>query len=63
LTTAEEVIRPHYGHGASNRALLVFEEKMDANHEKMLANLASFLEKIDARNAELDAHYEKTIAI
>jgi uncharacterized protein YPO0396 len=39
--------------------LLVFEENMDANHEKMLAKMASLQEKIDARNAELDAHHEK----
>jgi hypothetical protein len=32
--------------------LLVFEEKMDANHEKMLAKMTSFNEKIDMRNAE-----------
>jgi hypothetical protein len=43
--------------------LLVFKEKMDANHENMLAKMASFERKIDARNAELDAQYEKVIAI
>jgi hypothetical protein len=31
--------------------LLVSEEKMDANHEKMLAKMGSFHEKTDARNA------------
>jgi heme-degrading monooxygenase HmoA len=41
---------------------LVFEEKMDANHEKMLVNMASFHEKIETRNAESDAHHEKMIA-
>jgi hypothetical protein len=42
--------------------LLVFEEKMDASHEKMLAKMAFFHGKIDVRNAELDAHHEKMIA-
>jgi hypothetical protein len=40
---------------------LVFEEKMDANQQKM-SNMASFHEKVDARNAELDSHYEKMIS-
>jgi hypothetical protein len=53
LKTAEEVTLPHYGHGVRNTILLVFEEKMDANHEKMLVKMVSFHEKIDARNAEM----------
>jgi hypothetical protein len=44
------------------KLLLVYEEKLDAIHEKMLAKMAFFHEKIDVRNAELDAHHEKMIA-
>jgi hypothetical protein len=73
LETAEEVIPPHCVHGASNyyyyyfiiyfncKLLLVFEEKMDATHERMLAMMASFHENIDVRNTELDAHHGKMI--
>jgi hypothetical protein len=62
LMDAKEVIPPHFGHGGSNGTLLLSEEMMDANHEKMLAKMASFHEKTDARNSKLDVHHEKMIA-
>jgi hypothetical protein len=41
--------------------ILVSEEKMDTNHKKMFAKMASFHEMIDAMKAELGAHHEKMI--
>jgi hypothetical protein len=52
---AAEGMPPQYGYGENNGATVAFGEKMDANHEKMLANMASLQEKIEARNSELDA--------
>jgi nucleoside 2-deoxyribosyltransferase len=43
------------------KLLLVFKEKMAASHENMLAKMAFFHEKVDMRNAKLDAHHEKMI--